>query len=241
VIWLLLNHKNPHLAQPLVRQALMWGFDRQRVNAVLFEKSLVLARGYWPRSHPYASPEAKVYSYDPGRAIRLLKQAGYADKDRDGILDAPVKGRKQNLEFQVLSTDEEDGPLLDLFVQAMKKIGVRVTIDRKGAAEAARQVNEGNYEAYLLHVDRFYEDLNLRHQFHRRKKQKWPVIRMDEGAQKRLDSLLEDIEKDFDPLSRQQKQREVDRILSEQLPSLFLYEIPDEYWLKVPSLTEPPY
>ncbi|MCB0412383.1 MAG: ABC transporter substrate-binding protein, partial [Bdellovibrionales bacterium] len=129
VLWLLLNHTNPHLAQVKVRQALMYGFDRVGISRKLFNGILKTATGYWPTAHPYSAShlgEDLHYDYNPEKSRQLLKLAGYVDTDGDGILEKEINGQSEELQFEILILDSENGPLVDLFVEQMRTIGVRV-------------------------------------------------------------------------------------------------------------------
>lgn len=237
VIWLLLNHKNPHLASTPVRQALMYGFDRNRVNQLLFDDLLRIGQSYWPGSHPFAG-RPETYVYDPKKAIELLKRAGYRDQNGDGILENGT-----DLEFEVLMLEQEQAALMDLFAKSMREIGVKVRLNPMGSQEAFRRIGSGEYDAYLLHIDRFYPDMNLKFQFHTQREQKWPVFRFSPAHQAELDQLLEAAEREMSAEIRQRLQKDVNAILFEELPHLFWFEVPFEYWLKAPhaKFKEPPF
>lgn len=230
VIWLLLNHKNSHLAKPEVRKALMYGFDRERINKLIHAGEIALGSGFWPQAHPFASKKRHLYSYDSKQARSLLTTVGYEDLNNDGILE--LKTTSEPLSFEILVFSEEDERLVDLFSQAMRPLGILVKIKRVGEQEVYRRMNEGLYDASVVTMPEFYKDLNLKLQFHSKRKQKWPIFRFSEHSQSVLDAWLDEIERVQDPEKRQLLHQKVDRVLSEELPHLFWYELPTEYWLK---------
>lgn len=229
VVWLLLNHKNSHLAKTSVRKALMYGFDREKVNQLLTDGELKKGQSFWPSTHPYSSSSAKKYSFSPKRAHELLHKADYRDRDGDGYLE------DQNgieLAFEVLVFSDEDARWVELFSQYMNRLGIRVNIERQGEQEVYRRMSEGQYDASLIKMPSFYKDLNLRFQFHSERRQKWPLFSFSTNNQKRLDEWLESIELEQDIDQRKKLHQNVDRILNDELPHLFLYELPHRYWLK---------
>jgi len=85
-----LNQQNPNLPffqDVAVRQALMYGLDRQAlVDDVLHGQGLVAHSPVMPNSWAY-NEEVTRYIYDPALGRQLLEQAGWIDNDGDGVRD----------------------------------------------------------------------------------------------------------------------------------------------------------
>ena len=63
---------------PLVRQAIMYGVDQDKlVNQVLFGVDVPAHTVLTPITPGYSAESAKIYSYDPDKAKALLNQAGW--------------------------------------------------------------------------------------------------------------------------------------------------------------------
>ncbi len=89
------NLKNEIFKDKIVRQALNYAIDKERIiKEVLKEEGVVSNGPIYPGSWAY-DKEISSYPYNPKRAIELLKAAGWIDHDGDHILD---KGGK-NFEF----------------------------------------------------------------------------------------------------------------------------------------------
>ena len=54
----------------------------------------VPATGPWYRQSVYANPEVKAVSFDPKKALDLLREDGWKDTDGDKILDKVIDGKK---------------------------------------------------------------------------------------------------------------------------------------------------
>jgi len=77
-------------ADARVRQAVAQCTDRERIARDAFPYAeAVLAHSYVPPQHPvYAAEQIRFWPYDPAAGRALLEEAGYADTDGDGILEA---------------------------------------------------------------------------------------------------------------------------------------------------------
>ncbi|RME10503.1 MAG: hypothetical protein D6802_09160, partial [Ardenticatenia bacterium] len=78
------NLDRPYFADTRVRQALLYGLDRQAIiDEVLQGQGIVAHSPYMPTHWAY-DPTIPPYEYNPTKARELLNQAGWRDTDRDG-------------------------------------------------------------------------------------------------------------------------------------------------------------
>lgn len=116
-----LNLQNPNLPffkDRSVRQALLYGLDRQSlVNTVLNGQGVIAHTPILPGTWAYDS-SAPRYNYDPDKAGRLLDEAGWRDSDGDGIRDKD--GVK--LAFVLLGDDQK---MIEEISAAWARIGVQ--------------------------------------------------------------------------------------------------------------------
>lgn len=81
----------PELAEAFrdlrVRKALSFAINREEINQILYHGLLEPASySFGPASQYYSEEAAQMYSkFDPDEARRLLDEAGYTDRDKDGI------------------------------------------------------------------------------------------------------------------------------------------------------------
>ena len=72
--------QNPALADPLVRQAINYAFDREGLKQALQNGLGTVTTQVFPASSDAYDPELdEYYTYDPDKARDLLAEAGYAD------------------------------------------------------------------------------------------------------------------------------------------------------------------
>ena len=87
VVW---NARRPVLADPRVRRALTMGTDREAiVEAILRGYGSVANTGVPPFHWAYDEQLSASVGYDPDAARALLEEAGWIDRDGDGVRENP--------------------------------------------------------------------------------------------------------------------------------------------------------
>lgn len=98
------NNKKPYLSETAVRQALIYGLDRQQIVDVKYKGYGEVANVFGaPTLWSYTDDGVEKYDYDPEKAKQLLADAGWKPGS-DGILEKD--GRKLKLSY--LTTNAQD-------------------------------------------------------------------------------------------------------------------------------------
>ena len=83
-----MNTTRPPLDDVRVRQALLYGTDRQAIISAVFRDTSPIAYGPLAAATLGYDPAVRdYYPHDPAQAAALLKEAGWSDTDGDSILD----------------------------------------------------------------------------------------------------------------------------------------------------------
>jgi peptide/nickel transport system substrate-binding protein len=83
------NSRRPQLADARVRRAITMGTNREHiVQAILRGYGQVAHTGVLPFHFAYAPDELPVLRYDPAAARALLDEAGWRDRDGDGVRES---------------------------------------------------------------------------------------------------------------------------------------------------------
>ena len=107
----------------LVRQAMIYAVDQEGlVKTAFFNMQQPVHNVLSPTTWGYDDQAAKMYSYNPDKAKELLKQAGWADADNDGILEK--NGAKLSIEYPALPAYEE--AYMELLAAYLKRVGFDV-------------------------------------------------------------------------------------------------------------------
>ncbi|PIC04047.1 oligopeptide ABC transporter substrate-binding protein [Anoxybacillus flavithermus] len=119
---------NPKFQDKRLRQAMAYAIDNKSVGEKLYHGLRFPATTLIPPSFPgYHNKEAKGYSYDPEKAKKLLDEAGYKDKDGDGLREDP-NGKKLTIHFLAMSGSDVAEPLAKFYMQCWKDVGLDVQL-----------------------------------------------------------------------------------------------------------------
>jgi peptide/nickel transport system substrate-binding protein len=125
------NFDNPILADRRVRQALLYGLDRQTLIKQVFQgKQIVADTMVNPLDWCY-DPNVKKYPYDPVKAGKLLDEAGW----KMGPGGHRVNAQGKPLSFEVMTTaGNRNREVTELVIQQeWKRLGIDVTLRNQPA------------------------------------------------------------------------------------------------------------
>lgn len=79
-IWFwMLNCRSTPTKDKRVRQAMNYAVNKEALTRDILKGTAIPAKGPFPPGNPAYNPEVQGYPYDPDKAKRLLKEAGYPD------------------------------------------------------------------------------------------------------------------------------------------------------------------
>lgn len=131
-----------------VRQAINYAINKQElIDGVLLGLGEPVSSPYKPGTR-WTNPELQPYPYDAQKAIALLKEAGYADHDGDGILDKDGKP----LTFEMLTNQNKQREMSAVLIQRrLKEIGIDARIRvLEWASFIGRFIKTGEFDAVIL-------------------------------------------------------------------------------------------
>ena len=202
-----------------VRKAINYAIDKQEIiDGVLLGLGLPVASPYKPGTR-WSNPKLKPYSYNPQKAIELLKAAGFEDHDGDGILDKDGKP----LAFEILTNQNKEREMSAVLIQRrLKEIGIDVKIRVvEWATFISRFIKTGDFNVVLLGWGLGVEpdQYNIWHS-----SQQAPGQFNFIGYQnKKVDHLLEKGRLELNPDKRMKIYHDFAEILLEDSPIVYLY------------------
>lgn len=111
-----------------VRQAMTYLLDRDRMIRDIWSGIGEVAVGPNNPPSPAADPDLKPYPYDPAKAKRLLAEAGWVDRDGDGVLENE-RGDEFAFEFTRSSGGQISERIAKFVVDSCAALGIRC-VDR---------------------------------------------------------------------------------------------------------------
>jgi peptide/nickel transport system substrate-binding protein len=217
------NLKHPWFSDRRVRQAMAHAIDKgEIVDAVLFGLGRPATGPYVPSTW-YYNPNVKRYDFDPDKAKALLKEAGWEDRDGDGIVEKDDKA----FEFTILTNmgNNSRKKTATIIQWRLEKIGIKVNIR---VLEWSTFINEfidkRRFEAVILGWSLGFEpdQYDIWHSTKTGEKE-FNFVSYENAE---VDGLLEAGRRTFDMEKRKKAYYRIQEILAGDLPYIFLY-VPD--------------
>ena len=222
VTMLLLNLKGANatfLGEKLVRQALMYGLDRQGLISKALEGRALLAHAPFGVCSWALDPSGPTYEFDPPTAKAILESQGWSDHDGDGVRDKD--GR--SLRMTLLVSDERTSKAVGQEIaRQWRSLGVQVEVMPLSFPDmVAQRLEPRDFDAALveLSLEGDPDPYPL-----------WHSTQAQAGGQnysafvnKEVDGLLESARREWDLGKRQLMYQRFQQILMEELPALPLY------------------
>jgi peptide/nickel transport system substrate-binding protein len=143
------NLRHPLFSDRRVRQAISSAINKEEiVHGVLLGMGQVAHGPYKPGTWAF-NPDIKDFEYNPARAVALLAESGWREKNSDGIL---VKDGKP-FQFTILTNQGNDQRLKTAIIiqHRLRAIGIDVRIRViEWASFLTQFIDKGNFEAVML-------------------------------------------------------------------------------------------
>jgi len=169
--------------------------------------------GYSQKMEDYAKQK---YPYDPEKAKELLAEAGWKDRDGDGILE-DSQGRKFEVEMWVSTGEPEAQKVAQIIQDQLKQVGIKVNIRIVEESSFTDLVSQGKHQMYLLRYGLMDAQI-LFYMFHSTKGVKRMFFYRSD-----LDEALEKMGTTVDPTEREKYIEEAEKILTDGAPMVPLY------------------
>ena len=217
--------RHPLLQDARVRRALTYATDRQQMLDQWFNAKGHLVATLFNNASPYFDPSIRPYPYDPEKARALLDEAGYQDRDGDGIREAPDG---QPLRFNLVNyveraaTATTNQNLAASYKSDLAKVGVDVTLIDLPLEEYRKQLFlENDFDIALVEwtFDPIYDVTDL---FETEAIGGNNIVGY---SNPRVDDLIQQFHQTTDPEYRLDLMRVLQAILAEDNPYTFVLSV----------------
>ena len=177
---------------------------------------------YVPNTWPY-NPDVKKYDYNPEKAKQLLKEAGWEDTDRDGLLDKDGRPFKFTVFTNTGNKLREN--TATIIQWRLAKIGIKMEIRKLEWSTFINQfIDKKRFEAVILgwSIGLDPDQYDIWHSSKTREKE----LNFISYSNPEVDALLEKGRRTFDINERKKAYFRIQEILAEEVPYIFLY-VPD--------------
>lgn len=208
----------PFFQEKEVRQALLYGLDRQSlIDTSLAGRGLIAGSPISSMSWAY-DPSVRQYNYDPERAIGLLDASGWMDTDGDLIRDQDG----DSLAFTFLaSEDPAQTSMAEEMARQWRAIGVDARVRPVGGGLVPNYIRPRRFDAVLIEVV-LTADPDPYPWWHSTQTGS-QGLNFANFANEEADVLMEEIRASIDPERRLELFHAFQQLFAEEVPSLLIY------------------
>lgn len=148
ILW---NNRNPVFSDKRVRKAMAMCMPVEAIVRDVYHGTARAMTGHFVPEEWAYNPEVPSLRYDPPAARKLLEEAGWMDRNGDGLLEKNGKPFKFDL---IILTGNPITRQIGQMVQAeLKAIGVGIELSLLDGATGIQRLIAGNYEAIYMGWD----------------------------------------------------------------------------------------
>ena len=148
------NTASGFLSDLAIRQAIMYGIDRNTLASSIYQDLVSLSEvpvlpGTWLNES-----QSTTYYFSPERALQILYSQGWGDENGDGTLDRIQDGLIQELAITLIVYEEPTRSsrfdAARLIASQLARIGIKVTVDLKSKTAVRNALRDDSFDLALV-------------------------------------------------------------------------------------------
>lgn len=144
------NQENEIFKDKQVRVAMSHLFNRDEMNKKFRYGLSVAATGPTDVFSDFASPKVKATEFDPKLAGQILKKAGWADNNKDGVLEKKIGGKVVPFKFSVIHSNKDAEKYLTTYKEDLKAAGIDMEIRYLEWNSLIKTLDDNKFEAVSM-------------------------------------------------------------------------------------------
>ena len=219
------NGRRPPFHDARVRRALTMAIDRARLVARGRAGYGEVAAGPISPHHWAYDPSITPLPYDTAAAARLLEEAGFRDRDGDGVRE-DARGRKLEFRMKIAAENAFQRDLAELIRADLAAVGVRLRPEPTEFTTLVAQISSParDFDAVLMGWESDFR-INLTPLFHSSARN--GPYQLASYSNPEVDRLLDLAERTTDRAAAAPLWRRIQLLLRDDQPWTFLYHSPE--------------
>lgn len=213
------QEENKALQNVELKKALAYATNKRELIDEALSGEGIISYSPVPEGFIGYTEDINKYNFDPIKAKSVLDEAGFKDSDNDGIREK----KDTKAEFTLITTDwPEYVKTAELLKKQWAAIGVNLNLQKENVGTIAQEyIRPRNYEA-LLYGEIVGNDPDP-YPFWHSGEARDPGLNLALFKNEKADKLLVNSRKEFDTQKRTDGYKEFQKILTEEMPAIFLY------------------
>ncbi len=218
-----LNLRDAKFSDARVRLALDYAIDKEEIITGVLLGLGRISTGPFPPESWACNKEIKPIPYDPAKAKELLKEAGWEDRDGDGILDKDG----QKFKFTIMTNQGNDPrkTASEIIQRRLKDVGIEAEVRIiEWATFLSEFIDKGKFEAVIMgwSLSRDPDCYDIWHS----SKTRPGEFNFVGYKNEEVDRLLLEGRREYGQAKRQHIYNSINRLIFDDHPYIFLY-VPD--------------
>jgi peptide/nickel transport system substrate-binding protein len=210
-----------------VRRAMTLLLDREKMIRDIWKGVGVVAKGNQPVGSPGSNPDIKPWPFDPAAAKALLKEAGWDDRNGNGVLENAA-GSEFEFEYSFAGGSEIAERVARFVKDSMAAAGIKVTLRSADWSVYQDFMKKRDFDAITLGWGANAPESDPKQIFHS-DAIKNQGDNFAQWASADADRLIDAGRREMDSEKRAQIWRELEKVLHEEQPYTFVRNPP---WLR---------
>lgn len=220
---MMLNKRDEILVDRDIRAAIAHAIDYENLMKVLTNNQAQRIIGPFHPGKSYYNKSLSPIAYDLDKSKELLAKAGWKDSNTNGTIDKVINGTLQELEFDFDSSPSKNAQNLGLLIQEdLKKVGIKMNLDAKAGSVFTKEIYDKKYEAAPTRIRTYGTDDDPFGSWHTENSGLLGINYTGFGTPE-SDDLIEKIRSTRDRAKRKQHYFELQEIIQNEHPAIFLY------------------
>ena len=140
------NMRVPPFNDKRMRQAFTCLFNREKLITQLFFNEYIHTDSYYPGS-VYENPNNPQYRFDPEKAVELLSECGWKERNNEGWL---VNDKGEMLELTTSYNATSFERILTVYQEDLAKVGIKLNLKQSQGSTLFKMVNERKFTIYFM-------------------------------------------------------------------------------------------